>query len=75
MRWATHEENIPSDSIFMKLRTGKTNGKQIKIVATFGEVLTKKRQSETSGSLDIFCIPISVLNAQKYAKIPPAGHL
>lgn len=26
MRWATHEENIPSDSIFMKLRTGKTNG-------------------------------------------------
>lgn len=26
MWWATHEENIPSDSIFMKLRTGKANG-------------------------------------------------
>lgn len=27
MRWATHEENMLSGSIFMKLRIGKTNGK------------------------------------------------
>lgn len=48
---------------------------QIKIVATFGEVLSKKRHTETSGLLNIFCISISVLTTQKYAKIPPAGHL